>query len=77
VLYKVALMGLEEPGPVHPAAVEERLGPAAAYWVENDPNEINTIPQIARLALAMQPLEQCRRRLLGGVAGGRIVKTAA
>ena len=44
VLYKVALMGLEEPGPVHPAAVEDRLGPAAAYWVENDLNKINAIP---------------------------------
>jgi hypothetical protein len=31
-------------------AVEDRLGPATAYWVENDPNEINAIPQIARLA---------------------------
>ena len=29
-------------------AVEDRLGPAAAYWVENDLNEINAIPQIAR-----------------------------
>ena len=34
---------------IHPAAVEDRLGPAAAYWVENDHNKIYALPQIARL----------------------------
>jgi hypothetical protein len=29
---------------IHPAAVEDRLGPVAAYWVENDLNKINAIP---------------------------------
>jgi len=35
---------------IHPASVEDGLRPVAAYWVENDPNKINAIPQIARLA---------------------------
>jgi hypothetical protein len=41
---------------IHPAAVEDRRGPLAAYWVENDHNKINAIPQIARLA----PFEERR-----------------
>jgi hypothetical protein len=35
---------------IHPASVEDGLRPVAAYWVENDSNKINAIPQIARLA---------------------------
>jgi hypothetical protein len=48
---------------IHPAAVEDRLGPVAAYWVENDHNKINAIPQIGWLPPIEDRLGDIRREI--------------